>query len=98
MARKCGKCGIEGHNARSCSSTEEEIRDAEHQASLETPTTIHLGGNDSKKYICGTKRTGWPARCMTDEFAKSLPLCVACVDIWKENNPDIATEFLDDWN
>jgi hypothetical protein len=98
MARKCGKCGIEGHNARSCSSTEEEIMDAEHQASLEIPKKLHLGGAEIKNYLCGEKKKGWPSRCTTDAFAKSLPLCEGCVEIWKEMNPNAATDFLDNWN
>lgn len=99
MARKCGKCGMEGHNARSCKATEEEIQDAEFQANLEVPTVVHMGGDAFEgNYKCGAERIQWPNYCMEDSFARKLPLCQECIAIWKQENPDVKADFNNNWN
>jgi len=99
MARKCGKCGMEGHNARSCEATQEEIQEAEFQANLEVPTVVHMGGDYIEgTYKCGAERIQWPNHCMEDSFARKLPLCQECIAIWKQENPDSTAKFVNNWN
>jgi len=75
--RKCGLCGDSGHTARNCPLKEEDRRWAEHQKTLETPTKIHIGGWE-QPYLCDAEKEWWPERCMSDEFAQTLPVCEAC--------------------
>ena len=45
------------------------------------PTVLHTSINGIS-YLCGDKRTGsWHDRCMTDKFARSLPLCKDCEEV-----------------
>ncbi len=98
VTRRCGKCGIEGHNARSCNATNYEIENAEYQANLETPTVVHMGGKEPKEYYCGAKRIEWPHRCMDDSFARTLPLCSDCITLWREKNPEADADFIESWD
>ena len=74
--RKCGLCGEAGHTARNCP-MKEDRRWAEHQKTLETPTKIHISGW-GQPYLCDGEKEWWPERCMSDEFAQTLPVCEAC--------------------
>ena len=75
--RKCGLCGEAGHTARNCPMKEEDRRWAEHQKTLETPVKIHISGW-GQPYLCDAEKEWWPERCMSDEFAQTLPVCEAC--------------------
>jgi len=45
------------------------------------PTVLHTSV-DGIDYLCGKKREGsWHDRCMTDKFARSLPLCEDCEEV-----------------
>ncbi|MAN62088.1 MAG: hypothetical protein CMI60_09085 [Parvibaculum sp.] len=45
------------------------------------PTVLHTS-IDGIDYLCGKKREGsWHDRCMTDKFARSLPLCEDCEEV-----------------
>ena len=45
------------------------------------PTRLHTS-IDGNTYLCGDKREGsWRDRCMTDKFARSLPLCEDCEEV-----------------
>ncbi len=45
------------------------------------PTRLHTS-IDGIDYLCGKKREGsWHDRCMTDKFARSLPLCEDCEEV-----------------
>tara|TARA_S200002703_G_C3738688_1_gene227120 strand:+ start:357 stop:677 length:321 start_codon:yes stop_codon:yes gene_type:complete len=45
------------------------------------PTSLHTS-IDGINYLCGSKREGsWHERCMTDRFARSLPLCEDCEEV-----------------
>lgn len=45
------------------------------------PTSLHTS-IDGINYLCGSKREGsWHERCMTDRFARSLPLCEGCEEV-----------------
>jgi len=46
-----------------------------------TPTVLH-SSIDGDTYLCGEKREGsWHDRCLSDKFARSLPLCEDCEEV-----------------
>ena len=46
-----------------------------------TPKVLHTSV-DGDTYLCGKKREGsWHDRCLSDKFARNLPLCEGCEEV-----------------
>tara|TARA_A100001201_G_C4090575_1_gene201913 strand:- start:1577 stop:1897 length:321 start_codon:yes stop_codon:yes gene_type:complete len=46
-----------------------------------TPKVLHTSV-DGNTYLCGEKREGsWHDRCLSDRFARTLPLCEGCEEV-----------------
>jgi|TARA_Y100000015_G_scaffold42933_1_gene51487 hypothetical protein len=46
-----------------------------------TPKVLHTSV-DGKAYLCGDKVEGsWHDRCLSDRFARTLPLCEGCEEV-----------------
>lgn len=50
------------------------------------PTVMHIELNGVGAF-CGAKRVGWPEECMSDEFARTLPICPDCENARREYFP-----------
>ena len=46
------------------------------------PTVMHF--SDGSDRLCGEKFRPWPEKYMSDEYARTLPLCPKCVAIREE--------------
>ena len=76
MVRKCGLCGLEGHNSRKCHNLDADKEERERQKNLVVPEVIHI--TISSNFLCGQERIEWPLRCLDDGFASQLPICPDC--------------------
>lgn len=76
MARKCGLCGIEGHNSRKCPNLDADREEIKRQKNIPTPEVIHISRGGG--IVCGIERFEWPNRCLDDSFASTLPICPDC--------------------
>ena len=47
------------------------------------PTVMHFS-DSSRNRLCGEKFRPWPEKYMSDEYARTLPLCPKCVAIREE--------------
>tara|TARA_Y100001938_G_scaffold141107_1_gene210376 strand:+ start:1256 stop:1546 length:291 start_codon:yes stop_codon:yes gene_type:complete len=57
-----------------------------------TPKVLHTSV-DGNTYLCGKKREGsWHDRCLSDRFARSLPLCEDCEEV-KGDRTKMAVTF-----
>ena len=57
-----------------------------------TPKVLHTSV-DGNTYLCGEKREGsWHDRCLSDRFARSLPLCEGCEEV-KRDRTKMAVTF-----
>lgn len=57
-----------------------------------TPKVLHTSV-DGKAYLCGGKVEGsWHDRCLSDRFARTLPLCEGCEEV-KGDRTKMAVTF-----
>ena len=40
-------------------------------------------GNNEEYYLCDTERQDWADKYLTDEYARNLPNCPACMDAYE---------------